>query len=73
MKTKRLSAKEALHYLIGIIHTNLEELGEHNDACNQFVYGEKVAYVECLEVLQLWEFAENYGLDYEIERRFPLV
>lgn len=70
---KKLSAKDALGYLIEIIHLNLEELEERSDADDQFVFGEKVAYVECLEILQLWELAENFGLDYEIERRFPIA
>ena len=37
-----------------------------------FTYGEKTAYAECLEIIQLWEESESNGLDYEIEERFPL-
>ena len=68
---KKLTAAEALENLIRTIHISLGEI-QSGDSADEFAYGEKVAYVECLEILQLWEMAEKYGLDYDVEERFPL-
>ena len=32
----------------------------------------KNAYTECLEMIQLWKNAKQVGLDFEIEKKFPL-
>lgn len=37
-----------------------------------FAFGEKTAFVECLEILQTWDKAEENGLDYDIEKKFPI-
>ena len=50
----------------------LEELREARAAGEDFAYGEKTAYTECLELIQLWEGAKENGLDYEIEKKYPL-
>ena len=39
---------------------------------NDFIYGEKTAYAECLEIIQTWSNAKSFGLDYGIEEKsFP--
>ncbi|MBS5023627.1 MAG: hypothetical protein KH054_10795 [Firmicutes bacterium] len=48
----------------------LRELSEKEN--DEFGYGEKTAYVECLEIIQQWEKAKENGLDYEIEKFFSL-
>ena len=53
------NAEEILKYMIS----------KEND---EFGYGEKTAYVECLEIIQQWEKAKENGLDYEIEKFFSL-
>ena len=67
------TASELLSYVLPLLIYYLEELStvSASDA-NQFLYGEKTAYAECLEWLQQCEYAENYGLDFDIEQRFPL-
>ncbi len=67
---KKLTAEETLVKLIGALTESLTELtlGEQNE----FVYGEKTAYVECLEWIQAWQRAGECGLDYDVEARFPL-
>ena len=55
---KKLTAAEALENLIRSIHISLGEI-QSGDSADEFAYGEKVAYVECLEILQLWEMAEK--------------
>ncbi len=68
---KKMSAEETLIKLIESLTrslTELEECAEQND----FIYGEKTAYVECLEWVQSWNAAKENGLDYEVEKRFPL-
>ena len=37
-----------------------------------FLYGEKTAYVECLEMIQEWEEFKTFGLDFDIEKKYLL-
>ncbi len=67
-----LSAKETLICMIELFKYYLEEIEESDQPDNQFVYGEKTAYVECLEIIQNWKKAKKHGLAFEIEERFPL-
>lgn len=65
---------EIMEELAELILTNLEELyqpGEHSES-EEFIDGEKYAYVECLEVLQKWSKAKFYGLNFDAEQRYPL-
>ncbi len=68
---KKLTETEALIYLIGRLTCNLTELQSGLEETD-FIQGERTAYVECMEWLQRWRYAAEYGLDYEIEKRFPL-
>ncbi len=65
------TAEKVLIYLKKILELNLDELYE-SEKMNGFIYGEKTAYVECLEIVQQWECAEDIGLDYEVEKKYPL-
>ncbi len=38
-----------------------------------FLIGQRTAYIECLELLQTWKGAADLGLDYDIEKRYPLI
>ena len=70
---QKKTANELLIFLISILTAYLEELASSSASDkNQFCYGEKTAYIECLEWLQKWEFAEANGLDFDVENRFPL-
>lgn len=70
---QKKTADEILILLISMLITYLEELASSTALDeDQFCYGEKTAYTECLEWLQEWEFAEIFGLDFEVEARFPL-
>ena len=64
------SAEEVLKFLIGHIEQCLEELCEAEE--NDFIYGEKTAYAECLEIIQEWSEASSCGLDYDVEEKYPL-
>lgn len=64
------SAERILEYLIVSLEINLQELNGCEGA--SFSLGAKYAYVECLEMIQNWEKASSLGLDYDIEKRFPL-
>ena len=59
-----------LIYLIKTLLIYVEELSEIY--IDQFVYGEKTAYVECLEILQLWEESATHGLNFDIEGMYPI-
>ncbi len=63
------TAEEVLSKMIGLFTEYLEEL---RDTKGDFAYGEKTAYVECLEYIDEWEGAAKHGLDFEVEKRFPL-
>lgn len=65
------TAEETLQKLIILTQESLEEINDSNS--NPFLFGEKHAYIECLEIAQEWEKAEMYGLDYDIEKRFPIT
>ncbi len=68
---KGLTAEETLKNMIKALTTCLLEL----EGCREktdFLYGERTAYVECLEWLRSWQHAKENGLDYEVEKRFPL-
>ncbi|MBE5737875.1 MAG: hypothetical protein E7348_05685 [Clostridiales bacterium] len=70
---KKLKAKEVLELMISVLLRYLEEMKEFQDIdSEQFEYGERVAYVECLEYVQLWERSKEYGLDFDIEKKYPL-
>lgn len=70
---KNKNAKETLIMLIDLLVCYLEELAEFN-YCEEelFQYGEKTAYVECLEAIQCWDKAKEHGLNFEIEKKYPL-
>ncbi len=65
------TAEKVLVYLKNLLEFNLDELYDCGKT-NEFIYGEKTAYVECLEIVQQWECAEDIGLDYEVEKKYPL-
>ncbi|MBQ8428567.1 MAG: hypothetical protein IJX30_00505 [Clostridia bacterium] len=70
---QKLDAQNTLQYIIALLLHYLDELSEVQDSVDtQFAYGEKTAYVECLEILQHWENAESNGLNFDIEGIFPL-
>ena len=66
------SRQQTLKALIRTIHLNLQELTETKNVPNDFCFGQIYAYVECLEILQLCPSFRNLGLDYDIEKKFPL-
>lgn len=66
------SRQQTLKALIRTIHLNLQELTKTKNTPNDFCLGQIYAYVECLEILQLCPSFRNLGLDYDIEKKFPL-
>ena len=69
---QKKTSTELLSYIIPLLIEYLEELSQNPETDDPFLYGEKTAYVECLEWLQEWEFAPAFGLDFDVEKRFPL-
>ena len=68
-----MKAKEVLEYMAERLLEYLQELRDTKpDDADCFGYGERTAYTECLEMIQLWENAKQVGLDFAIEKRFPL-
>lgn len=69
-----MSGDKVLIRLIDLLIPYIEELyarkEENGDI--EFLEGERTAYTECLEVIQQWDRAEENGLNWNIEERFPL-
>lgn len=73
MNSHKKNATEVLTFMISSLILSLEEVSTASSAdSDSFCYGEKTAYVECLEWLQQWEHAERNGLNFNVEKRFPL-
>ena len=68
MDEGRMKEKETLCYIKTMLIERLKELQERkSDDENQ------LAYAECLEWLQtVWEDAKKNGLDFDIEKVYPL-
>ena len=68
-----MGAKEVLEHMAERLLEYLEELRDTKpDDADGFGYGERTAYTECLEMIQLWENAKQVGLDFAIEKKYPL-
>ncbi len=65
-----MNTKETLLNLITLITYYLEEL--NTVPLNDFIHGEITAYVEILELIQLWEEHKNYNLDFDIEKKYKI-
>lgn len=76
MRRNEMEKQEAKTSLIWIerwLESVIAELSEIKDeADGQFAYGEKVAYTECYEKLEIWKEAKKYGWEEDIEKKFPL-
>lgn len=64
------TAEKILHYLKNLLEEYLRELSGIR-GCG-FLYGEKIAYTECLEIIQQWNDAKCEGLNYDVEKRYPI-
>lgn len=72
-KNTIMNEDDALQQITDRLIAYIEELFEFKDELEtQFQYGERVAYTECLEWIQKFGKAKNLGLDFDIEKRFPL-
>ena len=69
---KNKNATETLKETVEEIRGILDEI-QTMEETDDFVYGEKTAYVEYLEWLQeLCGKSEEYGLDFDVEEVYPL-
>lgn len=68
-----MDADAILVTLINHLTENLTELSGCDIEDNDYVEGQKTAWIECLELIQKWELAKMYKLDFEIEKKFPLT
>ena len=71
-KMEKKNSEEVLKMMIKLLLPYIDELATSKKEGRQFEYGEKLAYTECLEWIQKWEYAECYGLNCDIEKRYPL-
>ena len=66
-------ATEILSDMIALLTYYLDnDLSNIDKNSAPFAYGEKTAYVECLEMISEWKKAQEHGLDFQVEKRFPL-
>ena len=67
------SSDEVLQMMIETLLIYIEELFDYkNVEGQQFQYGERLAYTECLEWIKEWEHAKRNGLNFDIEEKYPL-
>ena len=67
------NANKILTKVISTLTLYLSELANiYNSPDQQFAYGAKTAYTECLEILLKWNRAEKKGLAFDVEKRYPL-
>lgn len=69
---EKMTASQTLKYIIGLLTYYLENDKTDNPSISEFIMGERTAFVECLEIIQLWKSADRHGLNFDIEARFPL-
>ena len=71
---KKITSEEVLNYLGDYLQLCLSELEEQYDRkLDDFIAGQYCAFVECLEIISIfWDKANQYGLDFAPEERFPL-
>ena len=67
-----MNSFDMLIYLKELLILSLDELND-SDPDDQFCCGERIAFVECLESLQLWESAKQMGLNFNVEERYTLT
>ena len=72
MMMEEKNAVALVTYMTVLLKEYLEDLSEVADTrAEQFLYGEKIAYIECLEILQGW-MKKDAALDNESERKYRL-
>ena len=59
--------------LICMIHEICFRLDKIRSIENNYKKGLKTAYVECLEVIQNWEYAALFGINFDIEVLYPII
>lgn len=70
MANKTMNHEEVLNYLSEYLIMALDELTEEKSA-DGFIEGEITAYVECLEILNLWDGFERFGIT-NIEKKYQI-
>ncbi len=65
-----MTAKETLIYIIDVLTCYLEDL-KHLPK-SDFIQGERIAYVETLEIIQMWKESKLHGLQDAVEDKYPL-
>jgi len=64
-----MNSEQVLEYMIDLLLDYVDELLEGK---GDFCYGERTAYTECLEIMQHWDKAKFKGLNFGIEKKYPL-
>ena len=65
-----MSAKEIILYIINLYTAYLDELKAM--PCTDFIHGEMTAYVETLEIIQMFQQNLTADLNYVIEDRYKI-
>jgi len=70
---KEKTAEEVLVFMIDRLLENLDDLYECVDTPEtQYQYGQKVAYLDCLIMIQSWIDACQNGLDFDLTEKYKL-
>ncbi len=66
-----VSAEYALAQMIHEICKKLDEL-KYTNKNDAYTNGMRTAYVECLEIIQMWNKSKHFGLNFHIESMYPI-
>lgn len=68
-----MKAEEVLMLMADALLEYLEELKDSKAVdADGFAYGQRMAYTECLEMMQQYDDAKALGLNFNIENKYPL-
>ena len=71
MAKKTMNHEEGLNYICEYLIMALDELTEEKSG-DDFIDGEITAYVECLEILNLWNGFKRFGIA-NIEKKYQIT
>lgn len=71
MRSRSRKINNILSLLVDHILSSLDELKSGNSG-DDFILGQKYAYIECLELLQYLSAPFALRVDFDIENKYPL-
>lgn len=72
-ESKRMSHTQMIFELRDLLLKRLTQIKTFDGVCDaRFLEGENTAYLECLETIQRLDRDCEFGLDFDLEKAFPI-